>query len=97
MSIQGYYLSVNNNQIVLERMNYSDGTQMIGTLAQDNPFKDSDAFVKLSITVRGNTIVVKSGDRELIKVDDATAFTHGKIGLYTNGAAAIYRNLKISA
>lgn len=97
MSLQGYYLAVNNNQIVLESLNYSDGSQTIGTMVQNNPFATSDEFIPLKIQVRGNHIVVWSGETKLIDVTDSWAFVNGKIGLYTNGAAAVFRNLKISA
>ena len=97
MSLQGYYLAVNNNQIVLESLNYSDGSQTIGTMVQNNPFATSDEFIPLKIQVRGNHIVVWSGETKLIDVTDSWAFVNGKIGLYTNGAAAVFRNLKVSA
>lgn len=96
-SIQGYYLSLNNNQVVLERLNYADDSKFIGTYVQGNPFATSDVFVPLKIQVRGNTFTVWSGETKLIESTDAFAFTSGKIGLYTNGAAVVFRNLKISA
>ncbi len=95
-SIQGYYLSINNNQIVLERLNYADDSRFIGTYVQGNPFATSDVFVPLKIQVRGNTYTVWSGETKLIEATDTFAFTAGKIGLYTNGAAVVFRNLKIS-
>lgn len=96
-SMQGYYLAVNNNQIVLERLNYADDTRNVGTFVQNNPFATSDVFVPIKIQVRGNTITVWSGETKMIEVTDSNAFTHGKLGLYTNGAAAVFRNLKVSA
>lgn len=96
-SIQGYYLSVNNNQVVLERLNYADDSKFIDTYVQGNPFATSDVFVPLKIQVRGNTFTVWSGETKLIEATDAFAFTSGKIGLYTNGAAVVFRNLKVSA
>lgn len=96
-SLQGYYLSVNNNQIILERLNYADDSGFIGTFVQGNPFAQSDVFVPLKIQARGNTFTVWSGETKLIETTDVFAFTAGKIGLYTNGAAVVFRNLKISA
>lgn len=96
-SMQGYYLSVNNNQIALERLNYADGTTNLATVVKDNPFSVSDTFIALKIQVRGNVITVWSGEQQLIKVVDDWGFANGKIGLYTNGAAVIYKNLKVSA
>ncbi|MBS5023261.1 MAG: DUF1080 domain-containing protein, partial [Firmicutes bacterium] len=96
-SMQGYYLALNNNQIVLERLNYADDSKNIATMVQNNPFATSDQFIPLKIQVRGNRIVVWSGETKLIDVTDSRAFVNGKIGLYTNGAAAVFRNLKVSA
>ena len=98
MSLQGYYLAINNNQIVLDRLNYSDGTQgSMGICVENNPFASSDVWVPLKIQVRGNHISVWSGEMQIIDLVDDWGYANGKIGLYTNGAAAIYRNLKISA
>lgn len=97
-SIQGYYLAVNNNQLVLERLNYADGSTDIKVVGGDvNPFKTSDVFVPLKIVSRGNSVTVWSGETKLMEVSDGWAFTSGKLGLYTNGAAAVFRNLKVSA
>lgn len=96
-SLQGYYLSVNNNQVVLDRLNYADGTVSgLGTFVQNNPFATSDEYIPLRIQVRGNNIKAWSGDTLLIDVTDAMGFSNGKTGLYTNGAAVMFRNLKIS-
>ncbi len=97
MSMQGYYLALNNNQIVLERLNYADGSKNVATLVRNNPFAESDRFIPLKIQARGNHIAVWSGGTQLVDVADARAFVSGKIGLYTNGAAAVFRNLKIYA
>ncbi len=96
-SIQGYYLSVNNNQIILESLNYADDSISLATLVKDNPFAQSDVFVPLKIQVRGNTITVWSGDQLLMEATDSMGFTAGKLGLYTNGSAVVFRNLKVSA
>ena len=94
-SMQGYYLAINNNQIVLESLNYADGTQSVGTFVQGNPFAQSDVFIPVKIQVRGNNIKVWSGDTLMIDATDPFGYVNGKVGLYTNGAAAVYRNLKI--
>ena len=97
MSLQGYYLSVNNTYVNLERLNFSDGSSRLETIAgNDNPFKASDKFISLKIQVRGNQISVWADGQLIIKTSDYNAFTAGKIGLYTNGAAVVFKNLKIS-
>ena len=98
MSIQAYYVAVNNNYATLERLNFSDGSSRLETVAgADNPFKVSDKFITLKIQVRGNTISVWADGELLISTTDPNPFSAGKIGLYTNGAAVVFKNLKISA
>lgn len=95
-SILGYYLSVSNSLIRLERLNYADGYSQIA-VAESNPFTVSDTFYTIKIEARGNIIKVWADGNLVMQVTDSWAFTHGKIGLYTNGAAAIFRNLKVTA
>lgn len=95
-SMQGYYLSVNNNQILLERLNYADDTNTIATYVKGNPFAESDKFVTVKIQVRGNQITVWADGEMIIEVFDAVGYTHGRLGLYTNGSAAVFKNLKVS-
>lgn len=95
-SMQGYYLSVNNNQILLERLNYADDTNTIATFVKGNPFAESDKFVTVKIQVRGNQITVWADGEKIIEVSDAVGYTHGKLGLYTNGSAVVFKNLKVS-
>ena len=81
----------------MERLNFADGSSRLETIAgNDNPFKASDKFISLKIQVRGNQISVWADGQLIIKTSDYNAFTAGKIGLYTNGAAVVFKNLKIS-
>ena len=93
-SIQGYYLALSNNTVVLERLNYADDSEPIASDAQTI---QSDVYYKLKIQARGNVITVWLNDEQVIEVTDDWAFANGKVGLYTNGAAVIFRNLKISS
>ncbi len=95
-SMQGYYLSVNNNQILLERLNYADDTNTIATYVKGNPFAESDKFVTVKIQVRGNQITVWADGEMIIQISDAVGYTHGRLGLYTNGSAVVFKNLKVS-
>ena len=50
----------------------------------------------LKIIVKGNMITFEYDyGVEVLTYVDSNGFTHGSFGLYTDGAAAIYRNLKI--
>lgn len=93
-SIQGYYLALSNNTVVLERLNYADDSEPIASDAQTI---QSDVYYKLKIQARGNVITVWLNDEQVFEVTDDWAFANGKVGLYTNGAAVIFRNLKISS
>lgn len=93
-SIQGYYLALSNNTVVLERLNYADDSEPIASDAQTI---QSDVYYKLKIQARGNVITVWLNDEQVFEVMDDWAFANGKVGLYTNGAAVIFRNLKISS
>ncbi len=95
-SIQGYYLSVNNSLLRLERLDFADGSQP-AIVGQSNPFTQSDTFYKLKIEARGNKFKVWADGKLVLDVTDSWAFTSGKLGLYTNGAAAIFRNVKVTA
>lgn len=98
-SMQGYYVAVNNSYITLERLNFSDGTQRLATVAgkDNNPYHESDKFITLKVQVRGNKTTVWANGNMVIETVDANPFSAGKIGLYTDGAAVVYKNLKISA
>lgn len=95
-SIQGYYVALNNQYVVLEKLNYIEDSKDLVMSEEENPF-EADKFVPLKIQVRGNAIKVWSGESLLIDYVDAWGITSGKIGFYTNGAAIVYRNLKIYA
>ena len=57
---------------------------------------ESDVSHHLKVVVRGNKITLDF-DNGAVKLEyiDSIGFTHGSVGLYTDGAASIYRNLKI--
>lgn len=92
-SIQAYYLALNNNQAVLEKLDYADGSSNLGMTVKALA---SDTFFKIKIEARGNTVKVWIDGEEVLNITDDWAFANGKIGLYTNGAAAVFKNLKIS-
>ncbi len=97
-SIQAYYVAVSNNQIALHRLNFPDGSmENLDIEVANNPGKTSDTWFSLKIQARGNTMKVWSGNTLVLEVTDAWGFSNGKLGLYTNGAAVIYKNLKVSA
>ena len=94
-SIQGYYLAVSNNAMAIERLNYADDSMNIDADARSRLESNRDYVLK--IQARGNTFCVWLDGQEIFNVSDDWAFTNGKVGLYTNGAAVIFKNLSIGA
>ena len=88
-SIQAYYLAVNNNQAVLERLGFGDGSSNLDVnVAQ----RARDEFFKVKIQVRGSNIKVWLGEEEnpVLDITDDWPYANGKVGLYTDGAAAVF-------
>lgn len=92
-SMQGYYVGFNNSKVFISKCNYNHSDM---DASADVFFADSNVSYHLKIVVRGNKIELdfNNGAVLLTYVDDI-GFTHGSVGFYTDGAAAIYRNLKI--
>lgn len=93
LSIQGYYLNLKNDAVSLDKLNYADESENI---VFDDLKSESDKFYKIKIQTRGNNMRIWIDGEEIFNVNDDWNFANGKIGLYTDGAAAVYRNLKIS-
>ena len=93
-SIQGYYVAVNNSKFLISKCNYNN-SEIDATVT---PVKsESDVIHHLKVEIRGNVITADlDNGKEIIKYTDSIGFTHGSFGFYTDGAASIYRNLKIS-
>lgn len=91
-SIQGYYVALNNSQISIRRKDYN-WTRMLDSAA--GTFA-SGVDHKVQVTITGNRIVVTVNGVEYLDVVDANALGSGHLGLYTDGAAATYKNLKIT-
>lgn len=92
-SIQGYYIGFNDNKIFITKCNYNNSLVDISAASYDS---ELDTPHHLKIVARGNKISLDfdNGTKTLEFYDDY-GFTHGNIGFYTDGAASIYRNLKI--
>lgn len=93
-SIQGYYLSLNNSEVRLEKLNY--GAQRLQTIAGSQGANASGEDIHLKIVARGNTFEIYRNDELLITYTDANPFVHGHLGFYTNGAEVTYKNLVIT-
>ncbi|NCA95364.1 MAG: DUF1080 domain-containing protein [Methanomicrobia archaeon] len=90
-SIQGYYVAINNAQVSLRRKDYN------WTMILDSSGGSFASGVdhNLKVSIQGNRIIVSVNDVEYIDYIDANPLGSGHLGLYTDGAAATYKNLKI--
>jgi hypothetical protein len=91
-SIRGYYLSLNNNETRLERLDYNN-TERLAVSAGVNA---SDGYITLKIIARGGLLTAYKNDVKIFETFDAAGFTHGRLGLYTDGAEAYYKDLAIT-
>lgn len=92
-SIQGYYVGFNNSKVFISKCDYNRSEMDASADAYQS---ESDVSHHLKVVVRGNKITLDF-DNGAVKLEyiDSIGFTHGSVGLYTDGAASIYRNLKI--
>lgn len=92
-SIQGYYVGLNNSKCFVTKCNYDRSS--VDSSADAYSFA-SDESHHLKVTIEGNRINASfdEGDVELV-YNDSVGFNAGYVGLYTDGAASIFRNLKI--
>ena len=92
-SIQGYYAGFNNSKVFISKCDYNKSEMDASADAYQS---ESDVSHHLKVVVRGNKITLDF-DNGAVKLEyvDSIGFTHGSVGLYTDGAASIYRNLKI--
>ncbi len=94
-SMQGYYLSIQNDGIRLSKLDYENTND--GLYSDARMKFDSDKFYTLKVQCIGNTITIWVDGQQVASVTESWGFANGKIGLYTNGAAAVYKDLTIGA
>ena len=82
--------------MLLERYCYADSSQQLAAYAKGAETVTSDTFHKLKIEARGNVYTISLDGEQIFKVTDGWGFASGKVGLYTYGAAVVFKNLKIS-
>lgn len=93
-SLNGYYIGLNNNRVFLNKYNYSLSEYNLGIDTNTRP--NSNEFYHVKVNITGNLITVLVNDNELFSYYDTNIIQSGRIGFYTEGAAVIYKNLKIS-
>lgn len=92
-SIQGYYCSLNNSTISIQEVNYNKSKEMVAD-AGANLF-ESGRYYRLKVEMIGKTCKFYVDDELRLTYSSALGPTHGKIGLYTTGAACYYKNLSV--
>ena len=91
-SFRGYYLSIRNDQITLNRYNYGAETlDLMGLEWQ------KDEFHKIKVTMKNNRILVYVDDMDTPVIDyyDSDAFLTGRIALCSNKAGCAFKNIRI--
>ena len=98
-SIQGYYIGFNNNKVFISKYNYNLSTYDISALAKSfdsSNDTDSDHYYRLTAEMKGNQITVYIDDQLIFQYIDEHAIAVGRVGLYTEAAGAIFKNLEIN-
>lgn len=91
-ALTGYYLSVYDSQIVLRRC-YFGISDNLHTMNIDT---NVDQYYTYKIVARGNTFEIYRDGNLLFSVTDGNAITNGRLGLYTTGATAYYKDLSVA-
>lgn len=95
-SIQGYFISLDTRLLTLSKFNY--GYSQTNIEAESHEVKTAEltkhTFL-LKVVARNHTLTVYLDGKQMISYTDAHAFLTGHIGLYSDGAEVVYKNLKI--
>ncbi|MDR2828901.1 MAG: bacterial Ig-like domain-containing protein [Acholeplasmatales bacterium] len=91
-SISAYYMSLNAWESKIQKLNYN----LSSTISVDPTDIIADTWVHLKIVAVGAHIVAYIDGVKVIDFYDIESFTHGKLGLYTNGQEALFKNLVIT-
>jgi hypothetical protein len=90
-SIIGYYVSLGGGETRVERLNY-DKSERLAVAAKTNA---PNVWTALKVQARGGRITVWQDGEQVLSVFDAAGLTHGRLGLYTDGAGCNYKDLVI--
>ena len=93
-SIQGYYCSINNSDIVLTQSDYNK-TIVGATSFVDDDSLDSNKDIVLKVSKTGKNIKFYINGKLHCDYTSSLGRTQGYVGLYTDGAGVTYKNLKI--
>lgn len=93
-SIQGFYCGLGNSNVFIKECNYAD-TITGPSDAGINLFPSGES-VHIKAVCQGNNISLYINDKLTLSYLTLTGPTHGAAALYTCGAAAIYKNLKVT-
>ena len=90
-SIQGFYVGFNNSKIFITECNYN----LTKTGVADAMKFESGRDYVLKAEVIGNTVKCYIDGELMLTYVTEVGPVHGSVGLYTDGAAATYKNLSI--
>ena len=90
-SIQGFYIGFNNSKVFINECNYNLSKSGV---ADARKFESGHDYVLKAEVIENTVKCYIDGELMLTYVTD-NGSTHGSVGLYTDGAAATYKNLTI--
>ena len=91
--VQGYYLQVTKNAVVLSRYNF--GNVKSYELTSKTILSEPGTFYKYKISAVQNTIEIWRDGEQVLRYTDPLAFNTGAVGFYSHGGTGRYRNLMI--
>ncbi len=97
-AIQGYYVALDNRLITVSKLDHGySRTNMEFESHGKNTERLLSEYFTLRVLIHGNTMEVYLDDQFVTSITDAHPFLTGHVGLYTDGAEVVYKDLKIKA
>ncbi len=93
-SLQGYYVGINSNSLFVKRCNYNFTPPALQSAYHG---LGTGKWFNLKAVIQGNLITVYIDDMELYSFAVPHAIPTGRFGLYSDGAQATYKNLRLKS
>lgn len=94
-SIQGFYAGISNSKVFIREENYNKSLDGASDSEGSNMYA-SGVDHHLKVRIEGKKIDLYVNDRLMLSYTSPLGPTHGKVALYTTGAACTYKNLKVT-
>lgn len=94
-SIQGYYAGISNGKVFIKEENYNKSLDGASDSEGSNMY-ESGVDHHLKVRMVGKKVDLYVDGRLMLTYSSPLGPTHGKVALYTTGAACTYKNLKVT-